>query len=111
MNEHDILLKIIEEIGNDIKKSCKIKINKRKLDKKLLFQGEVLFPTFSFRTADLHNEMCKRLEGYREAEKLINECFGVCTLTTFYYIHLNDLSTIIERHKESGKWCVKLIDV
>lgn len=103
MDKHDVILNIIEEIESETKKSLKI------VNKNLSYKQKNLLPTFCFRTADLSYEMSKRLKDNREADELIQECFCRCTLTTFYYIHLNDLKNIILRHKKDEKWCVKLI--
>lgn len=106
-----MILKVLGDLKKDTNKHYSKKINKLLFKKLFLNTKQKLLPNFSYRTAELSSEINTRLNKFNnneKAHKLINECFLKCTLTTFYYIHLDDLETIINRHKETGEWCVIL---
>ena len=79
---HDLLIEMINEVGRDMEV---YEIRKKPFEKR----NESLRPSMAYRTADLLSYIYKK-----------------CTRAVLYYINLEDLKTIILRHRNEKVWCI-----
>ncbi len=106
---YDELIEIINELYHLNKKTNNKRFNIRNIFK-LNYKNNTdceIRQCVCYRTAELLYFVGEKAKN-KEVIALLNECFANCTLTTFYYINLSDLETLILRHKSENKWCVLL---
>lgn len=99
---HDLLIEMINEVERDME-IYKIKIRPLKKANKLLK------PSMAYRTGELLHYlyiMCNKEVKKLKAMHILEEFFFQCTRTALYYINLEDLKTIILRHKDEKIWCI-----
>jgi hypothetical protein len=99
---HDLLIEMINEVGRDMEV---YEIRKKPFEKR----NESLRPSMAYRTADLLSyiyKKCNKENKKLQAIHILEKCFFQCTRAVLYYINLEDLKTIILRHRNEKVWCI-----
>lgn len=99
---HELLIEMINEVERDMKI---YKITVKPLKK----TNELLRPSMAYRTGELLHYMyinCNKEVKKLQAIHILEECFFQCTKISLYYINLEDLKTILLRHRDEKVWCI-----